>query len=101
MHRAGAAKRHAAAELRAGHAQHIAQHPEKRRVAVDIDYVCRSVDFDGEGHGVFSFLPVAAEGDQPAATSTTASAKACGASCGSSLISSNVPVSSMVVLPGR
>ena len=40
---AGAAQRHAAAELGAGHAQHVAQHPEERRVAVDIDVVrvCR------------------------------------------------------------
>ena len=37
MHRAGAAQRHAAAELRAGHAEHVAQHPQQRRVAVDID----------------------------------------------------------------
>ena len=56
MHRAGAAERHAAAELRAGHAQHVAQHPEQRRVAVDIDAVRAAVDFDGEGHGVFSFV---------------------------------------------
>ena len=43
MHGAGAAQRHAAAELRAGHAEHVAQHPEQRRVAVDIDAVraCR------------------------------------------------------------
>ena len=37
MDRTGAAQCHAAAELRAGHAQHVAQHPEQRRIAVDID----------------------------------------------------------------
>ena len=36
-----AAESHAAAELRAGHAEHVAQHPEKRLVAIDID---RSID---------------------------------------------------------
>src|SRR5439155_26692752 len=56
MHGARAAQRHAAAELRAGHAKHVAQDPEQRRVAIDIDAVCVAVDFDGEGHGVFSFL---------------------------------------------
>ena len=59
MHGAGAAQRHAAAELRAGHAEHVAQHPEQRRVAVDIDAVCSPVDFDGEGHGAPSFLSMA------------------------------------------
>src|SRR5262245_6787954 len=52
MHGAGAAQRQAAAELGAGHAEHVAQHPEERRVAVDIDAVGAAVDFDGEGHGV-------------------------------------------------
>ena len=46
MHRAGAAERQPAAELCAGHAEHVAQHPEERRVAVDIDGVCVSVDFE-------------------------------------------------------
>ena len=96
MHGAGAAQRHAAAELRAGHAEHVAQHPQQRRVAVDIDAVRLSVDFDGEGHGVVLLRcvvtiseRVGATGacvqaalDQLAATSMTASAKACGASCG-------------------
>ena len=54
MHGAGAAERHAAAELRAGHAEHVAQHPEKWRVAVDIDALPAAVDFDGGGHGVLS-----------------------------------------------
>ena len=56
MDRAGAAQRHAATELRAGHAQHIAQHPEERRVVVDIDAVRLPVDSDGEGHGVLSLF---------------------------------------------
>jgi hypothetical protein len=51
MHGAGAAERHATAELRAGHAEHVAQHPEERCVAVDIDTMRGSVDFDEEGHG--------------------------------------------------
>src|SRR5258708_2595431 len=40
----------AAADLRAGHAEHVAQHPEERRVAVGIDAVCIPVDFNAEGH---------------------------------------------------
>jgi hypothetical protein len=51
MHGAGAAQRHAAAELRAGHAEHVAQHPQERRIAVDIDAVCVPVDFDVKSHG--------------------------------------------------
>src|SRR3984893_14802201 len=48
---AGAAQRHPATELGAGHAEQVAQHPKQSRVAVNIDAVGRSVDFDGEGHG--------------------------------------------------
>jgi hypothetical protein len=55
MHSTGAAQRHAAAELRAGHAQHVAQHPEERRVVVDIDAVCVPVHFNGEGHRASPF----------------------------------------------
>src|SRR5258705_6210812 len=51
VHGAGAAQCHAAAELRAGHAEHVAQHPQEWDVAVDIDVVGGSVDFDGVGHG--------------------------------------------------
>ena len=54
MHCAGAAQRHAAAEFCTGHTKHIAQDPEERRVAVDIDVVCVAVDFDGEGHDELS-----------------------------------------------
>jgi hypothetical protein len=52
MHGAGAAKRHAAAELRSGHAEHVAQHPEQRRVVIDIDALRVFVDLDGERHDV-------------------------------------------------
>ena len=55
MHGASATQRHAAAELRAGHAQHVAQHPKKWRVAVDVNAMRLTVDYDGEGHGVLSF----------------------------------------------
>src|SRR5712671_2484295 len=50
MHGAGAAERHAAAELRAGHAEHIAQHPQERGVAVNIDRPIDAVDLDRGGH---------------------------------------------------
>ena len=43
-------KREAATEFRASHAEHVAQHPEQRRVVVDIGAVRGSVDFYGEGH---------------------------------------------------
>ena len=42
MHRAGAAERHPATELRPCHTEHVAQHPEQRRVGVDIDSVIRA-----------------------------------------------------------
>src|SRR5882672_11106332 len=44
VHRARAAQRHAAAEFRAGHPEHIAQHPQQRRVVVDIDAAGFAVD---------------------------------------------------------
>ena len=65
MHRTRAAQRHAAAQLRAGDAEYVAQHPEERRVAVYIDAVCIAVDFNGEGHGFFPFLPVAIKRELP------------------------------------
>src|SRR5262249_38856440 len=46
MHRAGATQCHAAAELRAGHAQHVAQHPEQWRVAIDVDGANGAIDPD-------------------------------------------------------
>jgi hypothetical protein len=56
MHGAGATPRSAAAEFGTGHAEHVAQHPEQGRVAVDIDTVRRSVDFDRKCHGVLRWL---------------------------------------------
>ena len=56
MHGARAAERHAASELRAGHTQHIAQDPEQRCIAVDIDVVRVPVDFDDEGHDVLTLI---------------------------------------------
>src|SRR6266496_901520 len=44
VHGAGAAKRGAAAEFRAGHSQHVAKNPEQRRVVVDIDAASSAVD---------------------------------------------------------
>src|ERR1700745_1006682 len=50
MHGAGTAQRHAAAEFRAGHAEHVSQHPEQRCITVDIDAARTSIDIDGKGH---------------------------------------------------
>src|SRR5216683_4814207 len=55
MDRARAAKRHATAELGAGHTEDVAHHPQHRRVVVDIDAVCLPIDCDAEGHDVLSF----------------------------------------------
>src|SRR5262245_63037731 len=54
MHRASAAERLPAAELGAGHAEHVAQYPQERRVAVDVDALNAAVDFQLVGHGVLS-----------------------------------------------
>src|SRR4029079_8500830 len=51
MHGAGAAERHATAELGARHAEHIAQDPEERDVSVDVDVVLNVIDLDRERHG--------------------------------------------------
>src|SRR5215831_1255448 len=61
MYRARAAQRHATAKFCAGHAEYVAQHPEERGVAVDIDVVYVAVDFDGEGHGIVSLPPAVIE----------------------------------------
>src|SRR5262245_5690445 len=50
MHRAGTAQRHAAAELGAGHAEHVAQHPQERGVAVDVDRPVDAIDPNRGGH---------------------------------------------------
>jgi hypothetical protein len=39
-----------AAKFRAGHAEHVTEHPQQRCVAVDINAVTVSVDFDDQGH---------------------------------------------------
>src|SRR5271166_4641833 len=44
MHRAGAALRDAAAELSAGHAEHIAQHPKQRHVAGRLEASAFAID---------------------------------------------------------
>ena len=50
MDRARAAKRHATAELGAGHAEHVAQNPERWRVPVNIDGTGDAIDGDCIGH---------------------------------------------------
>ena len=50
MDGAGAALPDAAAELRPGHAKHVAHDPKKRNVAVDIHCSVLAVDFDLIGH---------------------------------------------------
>lgn len=50
MNHAGSTKPDAAAEFRTAHAEDVPQHPEQRRIAIDIDPVRGSVDSDGEGH---------------------------------------------------
>src|ERR1700738_1468857 len=48
IHGAPAAQCHAAAVFRTGQPQHVTQHPEERRAAVDIDRVRVSIDLDEE-----------------------------------------------------
>ena len=55
---AGAAERHAAAELRAGHAEHVALHPQERSVAVNIDRPIDAVDLDCGGHSYLQAIRV-------------------------------------------
>jgi hypothetical protein len=45
------AERHAAAELRAGHAEHVTPTQSSGRVAIDIDAVIHATDFDSERYG--------------------------------------------------
>src|SRR5215475_13125435 len=56
---AGSAQRHPAAELRAGHAQHVPQHPEQRDI--DIEAVIIFVDLDREDHNVLSFSQLSSD----------------------------------------
>ena len=46
---AGAAEGQAAAELGAGHTQHIAQDPQQRGIAVDVDAMLSTVNLDCVG----------------------------------------------------
>src|SRR5256885_9391543 len=52
MDGARAAKPESATELRAGHTQDVAHHPEHWRIVVDIDAVHLPVDSNGEGHKI-------------------------------------------------
>src|SRR5438093_1388251 len=52
------AERHAATELRAGHAEHVAQHPQERGVAVDIDRPIDAVELDRGGHSYLRAIRV-------------------------------------------
>ena len=51
MYRTGSAKRHAATELRAGHVQGVAKHPEQRHVRADIDGLGLAVQRETDSHG--------------------------------------------------
>jgi hypothetical protein len=44
MHSAGAAQCHPATKLRAGHPKHVAQHPQKRGITVDINGASDTID---------------------------------------------------------
>jgi hypothetical protein len=50
MNCAGSAQRHAASKLGSGQPKDVAQYPEQWCVAVDIDYMIRSIDFDCVRH---------------------------------------------------
>jgi hypothetical protein len=56
MHRASATLRDTAAEFRAGQTDHVAQHPEKRRIGLDVDLPGCSVDVDGDHCGLLPAL---------------------------------------------
>jgi hypothetical protein len=58
VHGARAAQRQTSPEFRAGQTEHVTQDPKQRRVAVDVDAVRASVDFDREGHDAISFCPI-------------------------------------------
>jgi hypothetical protein len=59
MNRACTAKSHAAAELRAGHAEDVAEDPQQRCVFIDVDDVVCAVNFEGKGHRSFLRIVVA------------------------------------------
>jgi hypothetical protein len=50
MHSAGAAERHAAAKLRPGHAEYVAQHPKKRGITVGVNGALDTIDLNRGGH---------------------------------------------------
>src|SRR5713226_7238480 len=56
VHRTRAAKRHAAAKLRAGFVERVAEHPEQRHVRADVDGFGFAVQSETDGHGA---LPLA------------------------------------------
>src|SRR5580698_2696549 len=56
MHRASAALRNTAAEFCAGQTEHVAQHPEKRRIGLDVDLPGCSVDVDSDHCGLLLAL---------------------------------------------
>ena len=47
---ASTAQSSAAPKFRARHSEHVAEHPQQRRVAIDIDAVADAIDFDRERH---------------------------------------------------
>ena len=51
VHGAGAAQRHAAAELRAGHVEGVAEHPEQRHLRADVNGLGFAVQGESDGHG--------------------------------------------------
>src|SRR5262249_52694256 len=65
MHRAGTAERHATAKFCTAHAEHITQDPQQRRIVIDIDAVCVSIDLYREHHGILSSSTHSAHLDRP------------------------------------
>src|SRR3954453_17369228 len=57
MHGAGATQRHSTAELRASHAEDVAQNPQQRRVTIDVDAPRGSVNVDGKTHDTAPYVP--------------------------------------------
>jgi hypothetical protein len=58
MHSTGAAQRHAAAESRTSHSEHVAQDPQQRGVTVNIDHTIDAVDLDRGGHNYLQAIRV-------------------------------------------
>jgi hypothetical protein len=51
MRAARPAECHVAPKFGAGHPQHIAQHQEKRHIAINIDAIRAPIDFDPKANG--------------------------------------------------